>query len=240
MSIPVRPARRRWLAAMALVPAACATPPWGAASLPAPAGLGRERGPHAGERWRYALTNLYNGTPAGEVLAQATAGGPPTRVRLSRVADDTTLGDELWAGPGLLLADAGYDAPQIFERALPVHPATLATGWRDLQTTRYRIAGRDDWYWWSVTSRAVAWESVTVPAGVFTCLRVERFIRFAHPDLFRLDPSRTETLWFAPGMARFVRREWTGEYFWAGRRRAPIREDWVRWELLAHIAAPAS
>ena len=74
-----------------------------------------------------------------------------------------------------------------------------------------------------------------MPAGEFDALRVERRIYFTHVDLRRSQSVRTEYLWYAPAVNRWVRREWTGQYIGWPVRRGVAREDWVV-HLLAEYA----
>jgi hypothetical protein len=53
--------------------------------------------------------------------------------------------------------------------------------------------------------------------------------------VFRFDPLRTDTLWYAPEVGRWVMREWTGNYMSGGPQpmRSRSLEDWVQWQLSA-------
>ena len=62
--------------------------------------------------------------------------------------------------------------------------------------------------------------STAAPAGVSDRLR------------WRRGNTRIETLWFAPALGFWVRREWSGEYLRQGERREREVEDWVRFELV--------
>ena len=102
--------------------------------------------------------------------------------------------------------------------------------------THYRLEGGSFRYWIQVHARARAWERVTLAAGAFDALRVERLIRLNHPDPTRIETVRRDTLWLAPEVGRWVARETSGRY-----RVADGDDDWpwfnelledrVRWEL---------
>ncbi len=86
-----------------------------------------------------------------------------------------------------------------------------------------------------------------MPAGQFDCLRIDRTIYFEPRQLGRFNARPVESLWYAPAVNRWVRRDWTGFYLdettISDRRTAlPIeeREDSVSWVLLEHQAAPVS
>ena len=121
----------------------------------------------------------------------------------------------------------------------------LEPGFRRTDTTWYRASASPDTLWWQQRLSAVRWERVSVPAGDFDALRIERFINFRHWDGWREHPWRTDTVWYAPTVGRWVQREWTGRYRWPGRRPVEASEDWVRWRLLewqpgaSRISAPS-
>ena len=85
--------------------------------------------------------------------------------------------------------------------------------------------------WIQVHSRATAAERVTVGAGTFDTLRIDKIIRLNHQDSSRAQYLRRDSLWLAPELGRWVARETNGEYWVANRKPALYREDHLRWEL---------
>ena len=240
MSPSPRPAplRRALLGAGVLGAAAavtgCATPSAIVVSpqpLPAP----RVR---PGDRWRYAVINQYNGSKTGEILAQVRSVAPQVLVELT-TDKGVRQGDELYSAPWQVIQEPFYGIVQIFDSPQTLLPAGIGLGASMVQRTAYRVPGQDDRYAWYARSEPVQWERVRVPAGEFDALRVQRDIFFAHSDRWRITPSRRETLWYAPQVNRWVQREWTGWYRWAGVR-VPLREDWISWRLMEYLPAPIS
>ena len=91
-------------------------------------------------------------------------------------------------------------------------------------------------YWIQVHCAVRGWERVTVSAGAFDTLRIERLIRLDHQDHTRAETLRKDTMWLALEVGRWVARETSGEYrlqgstgMWANY----LREDHFRWELTA-------
>jgi hypothetical protein len=79
---------------------------------------------------------------------------------------------------------------------------------------------------------------VRVPAGDFDALRIRRAVWFQHMDWGRIMSRRTETLWYAPSVNRWVQREWSGEFKWdSGERGGWFQEDWVAWRLVEYKPA---
>ncbi|MCZ2414236.1 MAG: hypothetical protein LC136_08285 [Burkholderiales bacterium] len=249
---PPSPQRRRLLAAAAgLVPFGCAAPQF-VAPPPGPVATPQVR---LGQRWRYETIDLYRGAKVGELHAEVVRAGPPSQpgsigdtpagapiVVALTDASGAAVGEERWARPWDVIVESAYDAVQTFTRPMPLLPERLEAGARRSDATWYRVpqaSGRMSWRQWL---HAAGWERVAVPAGEFVALRVERLIQFDHQDSWRQWPQRFDTIWYAPGVHRWVQREWTGEYRWPGGRRPVVAyEDRVRWRLIdwRHDRGPA-
>jgi hypothetical protein len=183
-----------------------------------------------GDRWRYQRINRYNGLSTGVLTMRVASVAPQLVVR---VTDETgaALPDEVYDRPWRVLQEPHYDLVQVFAQPQPVLPARLEAGAQASTRNDYRVAGLDRPLFWTEDIHAVAWERVHVPAGDFDALRIRRAVWCQHMDWSRSMTRRTETLWYAPSVNRWVQREWTGEYR-AGGRGAVFREDWVAWRLL--------
>lgn len=241
------PSRRRALVALALpvgsALAGCAIGPAGgfAAAPPAPAPSHPVPAPtvRIGDRWRYAEINRYNGSRTGVLTARVERVRPALRVSLT-YADGRARDDEVYAHAWQVLVEPAYDQLQTFDAPMPLLPTPITAGAGVDTRARYQVPAASATFHWSQMLRAPTWERVRVPAGEFDCLRVERLIVFQHSDIFRLTPDRVDTLWYAPAVNRWARREWTGTYRISGRRPTTVREDWVAWELLDYLSAPIS
>lgn len=241
LPLPHAARRRRLMLALAALPlAACSTYGPSTASIPQPG----ERPPmprvRAGDRWRYAEINAYNGIRQAEVACEVIEVAPRLRVRLTDSRGQPRA-DEVYENPWRVIEEPFYDYLQVFEQPVPMLPDVLAAGESSQLDTAFQVPQiPGERYAWQQRLRALNWERLRVPAGEFDTLRVERYVSFAHPDRARLYPVRRDRLWYAPAANRWVRREWTGEYRWPGGRRGPpTREDWIAWELLEYAASPA-
>lgn len=242
---PATASRRRLLTLAALplaawLPAACTTAPFATPAAPPPERPGAPR-VRVGERWRYAQIDVYSGARQAEIACEVIELAPRLRVRLTD-SRGTPRPDEIYADAWRVLQEPFYDFLQVFEQPVPLLPDVLAAGESSRLDTSYGVPQTPgERYAWQQRLHAAQWERVRVPAGEFDALRIERYIRLDHPDPRRLYPVRRDRLWYAPAVNRWVRREWTGEYRGPGARRgAPMREDWVAWELLEHLATPVS
>ena len=234
------PGRRRllWAGAGAVLTPWCAGCT-GPAYLPGPAQPPPEPRLNVGQRWRYERFNVYNGRSLGLQVATIADREADGRIRV-RIDDGQgqALGDEWVVGAWQALVDLSYDQAQRFADPVPLLPPRLIAGATSSTSTQYQVPGASGRFYWSQWLKAPGWERVQVPAGQFDCLRVERMITFRHSDVFREMPQRRDTLWYAPEVGRWVRREWTGYYFWPGQPPARFQEDWVVWHLLDHTPAP--
>jgi hypothetical protein len=87
-------------------------------------------------------------------------------------------------------------------------------------------------------------ETVEVPAGRFDCVRIGRVITFDHPDVHRVNATRSETIWYSPQVNRWVQRELRGEYVSRGltpgnpAEGITAMEGWLLWQLTAWMPSP--
>jgi hypothetical protein len=220
------------LGSVAALGAGCAGPP----TVPPPAGAEPLPTPslQVGDRWRYLLINRYNGSVIGETAVTVTAVTPEIRLRVDAGGGSTPV-EERYADAWSVLTDATYDSRITFETPVPVVPPGARTGLSLNTATRYRSDLSNDVLAWSQRLRVTGWERVQVPAGPFDAMRIERLISFKHPDVFRFDPIRTDVLWYAPQVGRWVMREWTGNYMSGGPQpmRSRSLEDRIQWQLSA-------
>lgn len=244
MTKPQSAARRRLLSAAACVlPAGCAAP----AFVAGPPGPVPPPAVRVGDRWRYETIDLYRGEKTGELAAEVVRAAAPTPSGATGAAAaqaaplvvaltdarGATAGEERWARAWDVIVEPAYDAVQTFDRPMPLLPDRLEAGAGRSDASWYRVPQSSARFPWRQWLRAAGWERVTVPAGSFVALRVDRLIDFGHWDSWREFPQRTDTVWYAPDVNRWVQREWTGRYRWPGGRR-PVEayEDRVRWRLL--------
>jgi len=215
------------------------------------------RPPAPGQHWRYRTSDGLSGKPLGVVresvaavggdvvierLLEGSAPGPAEAATSgqaiieqygNRPPPAQTLPPEVQRPWGLLEMDPHWDLPQIYLEPVPAWPAELRPGWRRFVNTRYTVRAGAAALSWQQTTRAEAWEQVTVPAGSFTALRYSQQIVFTHTDWARIHCSREETLWLAPEVGRWVRRTSRGSYYVNDTiDTTPYDEEPRNWELM--------
>jgi hypothetical protein len=219
-------------ASLGVLGAGCAGPP----SLPAPVGADPLPSPRlrVGDRWRYLLINRYNRSTIGEASVEVLAIAPEIRLRVDP-GDGRPPFEERYAEAWSVIVEGIFDSLITFETPMPLVPPGARVGTSTRSSTRYRSERSRDVLAWNQQVRATRWERVQVPAGAFDALRIERSVWFKHPDVFRYGSERTDTLWYAPQVGRWVMREWTGDFMSGGpmARAERAREDWVIWQLSA-------
>lgn len=228
--------RRCALLALLALPAACSIQrlgPLAALPIAAPADAGTLRAPEVGQRWRYQQINRFNSVVLDEVEESVASLGDTVVVQ-RRSTRGRPMADERHASWGQLWRDPAWDYPMTFEAPVPLWPSALQPGRASRVYTHYLMDGGSFRYRIEVHSEVHGWERVTVAAGTFDTLRIERFIRLGHQDPTRLTTWRRDTLWLSPKVGRWVARETSGRYlvpdegWW---RQRDSLEDQLRWEL---------
>lgn len=229
--------RRRLLLALAVAPVGCAIqplPPLATQPLE-PKGTAVLRPPAVGQAWTYRQLNQFNSAVLAQVRESVASMGAQVVVQ-RQTAEGLPLPAEHHTAWGQLVRDAAWDYPLNLEQPVPLWPAGLVPGSSARVHAHYREDGGSYRYWVQVYARTTGWERVTVPAGAFDAVRVERLLRLQHRDINRLDTVRRDVLWLAPEVGRWVARETSGRYRepdderWGG---TEYLEDHFRWELTA-------
>ncbi len=241
--------RRDWLgqtvrcAALAAAPAAL---PWlaGCAAEPVfepPPLQPAVRQLSVGQTLQFGVTNLYNQLVVGEashrVLSTGPDGAATLAVRLPasntyRIDGDAREGRLVLTQLTHVAEELFHDVPQRYTPPSRWLPDGLQLGVGPLEAGSHQRDGEARPLRWQTQVEGQGWERVRVPAGEYLTLRVRRRVWFDHPERWRHHNTRTETLWFAPALGFWVRREWSGEYWLRSDRREREVEDWVRFELL--------
>jgi hypothetical protein len=226
-----------------------------AADTPAPL-KNNVRQPLVGQSWRYAKHDIFTRSVVDEQVdrvaavdhtvdidssykAAAAEAKPKWGARLLKKYighKDVTAGSlpsEIQDPWGMVEVDPHWSQIQVYETPIPLWPAQLEPGWQTRISTKYKTPADEDALPWDQTMKALAWETISVPAGQFKALRFTNLIKFTHSDFSRTDSVRRETIWFAPEVGRWVARESQGTYYIADSTiQQPYNENGFRWELL--------
>lgn len=249
--------RRYFLLSAAALSAGCASRRGGGAQPLTPAPV--IRAPAVGQSWRYAKHDFYTGKVLDDQVDSITAVGGTVEINsrseaasaakiegsswgsswLSkyvphRDSPDSDLPSEVQQPWGSVLVDPHWSQVQVYETPIPLWPVQLRPGWKYHVLTKYKTPGNQDGLPWDQTMTARGWETVTVPAGTFKALKYSNLINLRSVEYARTAAQRSESIWFAPEVGRWVIRESTGVYWYADSSAdTPYNESGYRWELLA-------
>jgi hypothetical protein len=193
------------------------------------------RAPHVGQQWVYQVRNVFNQEILDVVTETVIAISP--QIRIERIGQKAgPLPDEIQDPWGYVVQDPHWNPPQRFEKALPLWPEKLIPDWSDFYRTRYLVPGYPNaTYYWGLSSKALAWETISVPAGQFNVLKYHNENPyFESNDVFRVGNYREEDVWLSPEIGRWVVRRSLGRYITLGVAWSNAYwDDYLEWQLLS-------
>lgn len=188
------------------------------------------RPPQKGQSWTYKVLNFYNSLELDVV--RETVAEVDTIIRLDRYSSQHgILASEIQSTWGRIKQEPTWENVNTYESPLPLWPQVFSLGAKDRVDTYYLADSSSFQYWISLHSQISSFERLELDSGTFDTIRVDKFIRLSHPNPTRLNLVRTEKLWLAPEIGRWVVRETNGIFMTSGRRQSEGREDHLRWEL---------
>lgn len=207
--------RRHLTLALATLPLGCtfipALPPLASDPVPAPGQPPARRTAAPGQQWVYRRYNGFNSELLATEEHEVVEAGDTVRIRLRRQGG-AVLGDEIQTADGQMLVDRAWDLPQAYDPALPFWPLAAAADARLNSQGHYRVEGESSVYWYVQRRRVVGWETINLPAGHMTALRVEQYMKLQHRDFSRFETTRHDIVWWVPETGRWGAREVWGEY----------------------------
>jgi len=185
-----------------------------------------------GQSWKYLKINQFNSEPV-ELIDEKISSIENGQIIISRQGQkNQNLGNEVQSPFGRLLSDSDWDINQTYQSAIPIYLDLNQINLATTIQTSYQVGNSSYRLPMAVTIRQLGWESITIPSGTFTAMRIEKVIRFQHNDSTRLESTRFDRYWYSPEIGRWVVRETDGRYFYVtGRGRNDMREDFLRYEL---------
>lgn len=193
------------------------------------------RAPQVGQQWVYQVRNVFNQEVVDIVTETVIATTP--QIRIERFGQKSgPLPDEIQEPWGYVVQDPQWNPPQRFEKALPLWPEKRIPDWSDFYRTRYQVPGFPNAsYYWGLSSKALGWERISVPAGQFNALKYHNENPyFESNDVFRVGNYREEDVWLAPEIGRWVVRRSLGRYITLGVSWSNAYwDDYFEWQLLS-------
>ncbi len=231
----MQPDRRLFLGVFCTLPAACVSlgdrrEPGTPIAAPADAAV---RPPAIGQRWVYEVRDLYRNMVVDTVTEAVIAVSPDIRLQRTS-ARHGALAEEVQRPWGMIAQDPHWDPPVVFLEPIAAWPQLpIAAGTSKSVHARYHTLRTPDFDMpWYQTMHVLGWESITVPAGTFDAVRYHDAIDFTSNDFNRTESFRSEVVWFAPRIGRWVLRRSQGSYF-TPNRGGPMVEPYLQWKLVS-------
>jgi hypothetical protein len=204
----------------------------------------------AGDTWTYRQVDDYTGIDRGVFRVEVTGtGGNDIQARLNLPGGGVTAEtyDSQWGWKAV--SNRGWDwlsrlafgsatvefRPPFDSLPFPLH---VGKSWRDSGVAINPATGGQIAI--QVASQARCWESITVPAGAFTALRIERSAFVQDVAWNKSQTTLRMVDWYLPAVNRVVMTWHDSSYYdyQQSPRNALIRGDRLRWSLIEHTAAP--
>ena len=182
-----------------------------------PLSVPQMRVPKVGQQWVYQVRNVFNQQIVDIVTETVVTISP--QIRIERIGEKLgPLPDEIQEPWGYVVQNPQWNPPQRFQQALPLWPEKLIPDWSNFYRTRYQVVGNPNAsYYWGLSSKALGWERISVPAGQFNVLKYHNENPyFESNDVFRVGNYREEDVWLAPEIGRWVIRRSLGRYITLG------------------------
>jgi hypothetical protein len=196
----------------------------------------------AGQTLRYTARDGYTGLPQPDIIYRVT------RVEGDTVTVEAQRGNRSWTErytpewnwlerPMTNLRNFRYSPPY---PALSFPLAARKT-WHGYVQATDPVTGRVNRV--RVDGKVLGWERVTVPAGEFDTLKIERYVYAGNAEFFRMEERIREYDWYAPKAGIVVRHEESSEYTDTSRscwfaNCMLILNDWTVMELASHGTSP--
>jgi hypothetical protein len=227
--------RRLFIAASAIAPIGCGIPISRDYGIPvaAPMPMPLVRLPQIGQEWRYLERDFFSGQTRGIVVEKISSLGKTITVSRSDV-HGSLLPSEIQEPYGMVISDPHWDKVLNFNPAIPLWPEKMSSNWNKQVFSKYSVSGYpQNQNEWQLYMSASGWEKITVPAGEFITLRFQNLIHYESVDLNKMNCTRSETIWFAPQIGRWVARESSGSYQVRNTIGPFLLEGSTKWELLS-------
>jgi hypothetical protein len=219
------------LAGSLLVLGGCASYP------PAPAPVTTVGAPQlaAGDRWVYEQINPYNHSHVRTLTETLEPVALGYKLVKHSDRDRDPAVSETYPKPWFMASESGGSEARDFYPPLELVRFPLQPGSKWRQTIH--VTGPARTYIWFVDAGAMGWETVSTPAGSFKALKIVLQMDLGDGDWIWRDRRVTETLWYAPDVKRWVRREYRSQR--ANQSCIPRWDyDWKLWELHSYHLNP--
>jgi hypothetical protein len=195
-----------------------------------------------GDYWEYSVKDVYTGFDRG-LRRYEVSHVDPNRVVVDVTQDgqriDSVIYDAGWNGlehPLPNLQRFSY-APAFPAYAYPLAPGktwyTVVNATDPVTRRTYKVHTR---------GKVLGWERISVPAGEFDALKIQREVFAGNSDAVKTQEEILETDWYVPALRRTARSQASSQHFdnsrggsdGGGEYPLRIRGDWLAAELVRY------
>lgn len=195
-----------------------------------------------GDFWEYSVTDAYTGFDRG-LRRYEVSRVDPNRIVVDVTQDgrrvDSAVYDAGWNGlehPLPNLQRWSY-APAFPAYVYPLEPGkswyTVVTATDPVTRQSYKVHTR---------GKVLGWERISVPAGQFDALKIQRQVFAGNSDSRKTQEEITETDWYVPALRRSARTQASSQHFdnsrgggdGGGEYPHRVRGDWLTAELVRY------
>ena len=197
--------------AVVVLLASCATPPT-YTPKDAPASLSAPQ-VKMSDYWEYAVRDGYTGIPRGIYryqVVRSDASGVTVQVIHEGLLMDTLVYGPGWNGREMPLPNTQRFR---YEPVFDAYPYPLEPGktWRTVVRATDVVTGMS--YNTHIYGKVIGWERVSVPAGEFDALKIQREVFAGNSDAVRSQEEIREIEWYVPTVRRSVRSQASSQHF---------------------------
>jgi hypothetical protein len=195
-----------------------------------------------GDFWEYEVRDAYTGLPRGLHKYEVSV-VDANRVVVDVTRDGQRVDPEVYS-PGWNGLEHPLTNLQRFryDPAFPAYVYPLAPGksWYTIVNATDPVTRKT--YRVHTRGKVVGWERITVPAGQFDALKIQRYVFAGNADAVKTQESIAETDWYVPALRRVARTQASSEHFdnsrgggdGAGEYPMRVRGDWLIAELVRY------
>ncbi len=195
-----------------------------------------------GDFWEYAVRDAYTGLERG-LHRYEVSHVEPNRVVIDVTRDGQRLDTAIYSAGWNALEHPLTNLQRFrYAPAFPayVYPLEPGKSWYTVVDATDPVTRQT--YKVHTQGKVLGWERITVPAGEFDALKIQRYIFAGNSTAIKTQESIAETDWYVPALRRAARTQASSEHFdnsrgggdGGGEYPLRVRGDWLIAELVRY------